>query len=190
MRDESPWMAASGTGERIDLSLAPRHLEPVMIEHVRACHFKKRPDEDGRRKLGCARCGKAKSDRAHMGQPPSINPLGSGDPMTYQAQKQRWQALLSELLAATDLPKGLAHVLVEGEATFPTRQRRDQGNHRFMLEKALGDALVDGGYLPDDAWEFFEFGGLSASYEKGVSATRLMIFPTLPESDSRAILRP
>lgn len=156
-------------------------IEPAMVEIVRACHFKRKPDEDGHRKLGCLRCGRPKSHRAHMGQPPSVNPLGSGNPAGYQAQKHQWQALLGDLLAASDLPKGLAHVLVEGEATFPTRQRRDQGNHRFMLEKALGDALVDGGWLEDDDWSRYEFGNLVASYEKGVSVTRLVLFPTLPD---------
>lgn len=161
---------------------ARAQAEPVHIEIVRQCHFKRRPDEDGRRKLGCARCGRPKHDRAHMGQPPSLNPLGSGDPTMYRAQKAQWQTLLAELLAATDLPKGLAHVLVEGEVTFPTRQRRDQGNFRFLIEKALGDALVDGGWLDDDDWTRYEFGGLAASYEKGVSATRLMLFPTMAPS--------
>jgi hypothetical protein len=65
---------------------------------------------------------------------------------------------------------------VEGQCTFPDRTRRDQGNHRFMLEKAMGDALVAGGWLEDDDWSRYEFGGLSAVYEKGVSRTRLMVF--------------
>jgi hypothetical protein len=177
---EPLWTAGGGTGERIDVSLAPARLEPVFIEHVRVCHFKRKPDEGGHRRLGCARCGKAKADRDHMGQPPSVNPLGSGDMRAYQAQKQQWESLLSDLLAASDLPKGLAHVLVEGEATFPTRAPRDQGNHRFMLEKALGDALERGGWIENDDWSRYEFGNLTASYEKGVSATRLVLFPTLP----------
>lgn len=168
-----------GTLQRL-VDQAKATLEPVMVEHVRLCHFKRRPDEDGHKKLGCARCGRPKADRSHMGQPPSVNPLGSGDMRAYQDQKKRWQSLLIDLLSATDLPRHLAHVLVEGEATFPTRQRRDQGNHRFMLEKALGDALVEGGWLADDDWTRFEFGNLVSSYEKGVSATRLILFPTLP----------
>jgi hypothetical protein len=68
-------------------------------------------------------------------------------------------------------------VLVEGECTFPDRHRRDQGNHRFMVEKAMGDALTTGGYLEDDDWSRYEFGGLAHRYEKGVSRTRLLVFP-------------
>lgn len=173
-------------GEMIDRAVSAARLEPVMIEHVRLCHFKRKPDEDGHKRLGCACCGKAKADRVHMGQPPSVNPLvsgvGSGNAQMYAAQKRQWEALLGDLLAASDLPKGLVHVLAEGEATFPTRQRRDQGNHRFMLEKALGDALTAGGYIEDDDWTRYEFGNLIASYEKDVSATRLVLFPTLPDS--------
>lgn len=162
--------------------LRPRP-EPVHIEIVRECHFKAKPPEkrQGRtvQPRGCAHCDRDKHDRAHAGQPPSLNPLGSGHPMLYQSLKARWQGWLGELLAATDLPKGLSYVLVEGEVTFPSRARRDQGNFRFMLEKALGDALVEGGWLEDDDWSHYEFGGLEARYEKGRSATRLMLFPTL-----------
>jgi hypothetical protein len=46
------------------------------------------------------------------------------------------------------------------------------------VEKALGDALVEGGWLEDDDWSRFEFGGLAAVYERGVSRTRIMVFPT------------
>ena len=167
---ESAFLLPAGRTDRI---------EPVFIEQVRQCAFKRKPDRDGHRKLGCARCGRPKSDRSHMGQPPSVNPLGSGDPRVYQAMKHQWQALLIDLLSATSLPRGLAHVLAEGEVTFPTRQRRDQGNFRFLLEKALGDALTEGKWLTDDHWGMYEFGNLTASYERGVSATRLALFPTL-----------
>jgi hypothetical protein len=61
---------------------------------------------------------------------------------------------------------------------FPDRRRRDQGNHRFIVEKALGDALVAGGWLPDDTWEHYEFGGLAMRVERGESWTRLMLFPS------------
>jgi hypothetical protein len=157
-------------------------FEPVMVEIVRECHFKaKAPEEvQGRtvKRRGCERCGRPKNAREHMGQPPSINPLGSGDPMAYQGLKQQWQSLILERLAASGLPKGLERVLVEGEVTFPTRAKRDQGNFRFLVEKALGDALVEGGWLADDDWDSYEFGNLTKSYEKGVSATRLILFPT------------
>ena len=64
---------------------------------------------------------------------------------------------------------------------FPTRVRRDQGNYRFILEKALGDALKEGGWLEDDNWALFEFGNLGYVYEKGRSWTEVVIFPSWPE---------
>jgi hypothetical protein len=69
---------------------------------------------------------------------------------------------------------------VEGEVTFPDTGRRDQGNYRVILEKALGDALVTGGWLRDDSWDHYEFGGLTMRVWPGESATRLMIFPMNP----------
>jgi hypothetical protein len=149
-----------------------RDLQPVMVEHTRDHAFVKQT------KRGCGECGKAKTDTCHHGAPPTLNALGSGNQFAFQAHKKAWQALLIDLVAETDLPHGLAAVLVEGEMTFPDRKRRDQGNHRFLIEKALGDALVEGGWLEDDDWSRFEFGGLAYRYEKGVSRTRLTIFPT------------
>jgi hypothetical protein len=134
-------------------------------------------------KRGCGaevqggRCGKAKTAILHAGAPPSMNLLGSGNQFAYQAHKSAWQEALIELLEEADLPRPVARIVAEGEVTFPDRRKRDQGNHRFFVEKALGDALVTGGWLEDDDWTRYEFGGLAAMYEKGVSRTRLMLFP-------------
>lgn len=144
-------------------------IEPVEIELERHHAYEKT-------RRGCAVCKEAKTHRDHLGAPPSMNVLGSGDQWTYRSMKTAWEELLTGALEASGLPKGLDHVLVEGQCTFPDNRRRDQGNHRFMLEKALGDALVAGGWLPDDSWGFYEFGGLAQTYEKGVSRTRLMVF--------------
>lgn len=174
----------------MSLDQEPSLAEPVTIEKVRECHFKAKGKEqvttkhrDGTvsvrmvKRQGCANCGRDKGDRVHMGQPPSINPLGSGDPMVYQGLKKSWQSLLIDLLRVTSLPGGLSHVAVEGEVTFPNRIKRDQGNFRFLIEKALGDALVEGGWLETDDWDHYEFGNLAYVYERGVSATRLFLFP-------------
>lgn len=168
-------MRVPTVGLQEQLLSEPREvLEPVELLLVRECHFKAK--SDGRR--GCERCERAKKDRAHMGAPPSLNLLGSGNPHAYQGLKQQWEGVLGELLLDSGLPKGVGHVLAEGEATFPDRGRRDQGNYRALLEKALGDVLVSGGWLEDDDWTRFEFGGLAYRYERGVSATRLMLFPS------------
>jgi hypothetical protein len=147
--------------------------EPVELVITRGCAFKKK--EDGKR--GCARCDGFKKDAIHLGAGPSVRMFGSGAQQVYQAVKHQWQDHLRALLEDTHLPRPCAHILVEGQMTFPDRGRRDQGNHRFIVEKALGDALVDGGWLEDDDWTRYEFGGLAYAYEKGVSQTRLMLFP-------------
>lgn len=98
--------------------------------------------------------------------------------------KQAWARCFDALLDEADLPRGLQRVTVEAEITFPTRAARDQDNHRGLLAKALGDALVEGGWLPADTFFpvcHFEFGNLTARYEKGVAKTRIMLFPLLAE---------
>jgi hypothetical protein len=167
-------------------------LEPVEIVLERHHAY----ESKGPRGRGCAVCNEAKTHPDHLGAPPSLQILGSGNEFVYQNHKKAWQQLLAERLEASGLSRGLAHVLVEGECTFPDRRKRDQGNHRFMLEKALGDALVSGspspgrdgrelgppvvgGWLADDTWEQYEFGGLASRYEKGVSRTRLLVFATV-----------
>jgi hypothetical protein len=145
--------------------------EPVMIEIVRHHAFVKQA------KRGCGVCGRAKTHIEHAGSPPSMNLLGSGNQFAYQAHKKAWQEALIDLLEQADFPRPLGRVLAEGEVTFPNRRKRDQGNHRFFVEKALGDALTAGGWLPDDDWARYEFGNLTASFEKDVSRTRLLLFP-------------
>jgi hypothetical protein len=109
--------------------------------------------------------------------PPSLNDVvGQGHWRRYHTVKKRWQAMLLEQLTAAEPPR-MRRVLVEGVVTFPDRRKHDQGNYRFVLEKALGDALQAGGYLHDDDWNSYEFGNLSADYEKGVRRTRLTLFP-------------
>jgi hypothetical protein len=179
-------------------------LEPVTIEQVRGCHFKAKPCAlcglpksnrahtpkksatcPGSWPRGCERCGANKSDPVHFGAPSSFNVWsGQGDngAMAYKGEKDKWQSILLNLLRASDLPTGLGGVYVEGEITFPEfREDRDQGNFRVMVEKALGDALQDGGYITNDNWTRYEFGQLSMRIAPGESATRLTIFPRWDE---------
>jgi hypothetical protein len=185
-------------------------LEPVVLEVVRECHFKQKPcalcgkakghanhtpkktatcrqasGKVGSWPRGCDRCGRNKGDRAHFGAPPSFNVMasgeGSGNAMVFMNMKQSWQAFFVELLQASGLPRGLERVYVEGEITFPDkRDDRDQGNFRVVIEKALGDALQEGGWLKRDSWDHYEFGQLTKREHPGESATRLMLFPVPP----------
>jgi hypothetical protein len=163
-------------------------LEPVVILIARECHFKKKPPhpETGKKQNGCLRCGNAKSWEGHLGVPPSLNVGGSGqNHFTYQNTKKAWQAIMEKKLAETGLPRGLGRITVEGEMCFGDRADRDQGNFRYLVEKALGDMLEDQGYLENDAWARYEFGNLKYRYEKGVAYTKLMLFPSWETPDLR-----
>ena len=143
------------------------------IVHLRDHPFEKRD------KRGCAECGRGKGNLVHVGTPPSHNLHGSASNIwSYQGIKRAWEEKLTELLLATGLPKGLGSVFVEGQMIFPDRRKRDQGNYRYMIEKALGDTFVQGGWLEDDDWVRYEFGRLRYAYLKGVSGTVLTVHPS------------
>lgn len=162
---------------------AGQTLDPVELMIERDHAFKKKdPDPDsGRKRVGCEVCGRAKRDIAHLGAPPSLNDGGSGmDRMAFYELKKTWQAALTSELDASGLPKGLAFVSVEGLIGFPTLAERDQGNYRWMIEKALGDALVEGGWLVSDCFfpvSRYEFCGLQAVHAPRRSWLRLLLFP-------------
>jgi hypothetical protein len=163
----------------------PGEPQPVELMHVRDHVFQKagRKKQKGER---CQQCGKAFSNILHHGYPPSLNLGGSGwNPHVYQGLKQAWQTRLMELLGDSGLPHDLEHVLVEGQICFPDRRTdRDQDNFKFLLSKAMGDALEVGGWLERDSWDHYEFGGLSKTYAAGEAWTRLVVFPTARMVDS------
>lgn len=171
-------------------------LEVFEVEQTRECHFKKKkPHEDGRRRLGCERCGKAKLDPCHLGTGGSFNAFGSGGgghagAGQWQGIKAQWEKVLDAKLREVGLPLGLGGVFVEGRMTFPDRAARDQGNFRVVLEKALGDVLQSGGWLEADDWTRYEFGGLAYAYVAGVSRTELRIYPRWPVDDGQVSLLP
>jgi hypothetical protein len=113
--------------------------------------------------------------------PPSLNQLGSGNRMKFWRIKKEWQARFLGALTAAELPHGLARVIVEGQITFPVSRRRDEGNFRFFLEKALGDTLTAGGWLTDDAADRYSFGALLFAHEPGISEIVLTLFAEWPE---------
>lgn len=158
-------------------------LEPVMLEVVRGCKFKRKDAEqmpNGKtvQRRGCAHCHGHKSDPVHLGSPPSFNAFGrSGDGFVYAGLKVQWSKVLLPRLEESGLPKGLRRVMVEGEVSFGDRIKRDQGNYRVLLEKVLGDVLQEGGWLEDDDWSSYEFGNLVRRDEPRLSRTRLMLFP-------------
>jgi hypothetical protein len=151
---------------------------PVEIVHRPHHSYKKGPK--GSR--GClavlengVACREAKSNPVH--HLPTMNETLTQGWQVYQGALKHWKPWLIGALEASGLPRGLESVLVEGMCCFPTKAHPDQGNHRAFIEKAMGDALQDGGWIPEDTWERYEFGNLAYRYEKGVRWTRLRVFP-------------
>jgi Holliday junction resolvase RusA-like endonuclease len=89
--------------------------------------------------------------------PPSINTNAVRSHWRgFHSAKKKWQADLEVLLLAARLPRPIpasGPVLVDVVLRFPDRRRRDSENFRPVLSKALGDALVNGGWLHDDTDE-------------------------------------
>lgn len=144
--------------------------------------FKVRKDpETGKRKPGCEVCGEGKLKPQHLGAPPSLNDGGSGmDRMAFQSLKKAWMAKILDALDASPLPLDLEGVSVEALCGFPCLTRRDGGNYRWMVEKALGDALEDGGYIERDTFypvDRYSFDGIQAVHTPGRSWIRLLIMP-------------
>lgn len=92
--------------------------------------------------------------------------------------KRALQRDLTDLLAAAGVPRPIPgdRVRATADVLMPTARRRDEGNYRTALEKALGDALGPPvqsaeeraygippaeGYLPDDTPEHFTFGAVT-----------------------------
>ena len=92
--------------------------------------------------------------------PPSLNAMGSGNRFAYQRNKKRWGGIFEGELMVARLPRSLVRVEAAATITFTQRRGRDEGNFRFFIEKALGDALQNGGWLPNDTPEHYRFGAV------------------------------
>lgn len=155
----------------------------VTVRHVRDHRFVKKPIPEGKERPspGCADCNGAKAAMQHVGTPPSFNALARvKNPHVYRNWKEHWSPRVCQLLEEAELPRPLERVHAVGLLCFPDRAHRDQGNFRVLLEKVLGDVLVEGGWLDDDTWDYYEFGALRRTYEKGVAWTEIELAYVLP----------
>lgn len=91
--------------------------------------------------------------------PPSFNAIGLRSHWAVgRNEKLKWQGWLSIALMEQKVPRRLKSVSAAATLRFKQRRRRDEGNFRVLLEKALGDALVEGGWLADDTSDLYRFG--------------------------------
>jgi hypothetical protein len=74
--------------------------------------------------------------------PPSLNQIGYRSHWAVgRKAKQQWEQWLSIALMEQKVPRGLASVQARATIRFKQKRRRDEGNFRALLEKALGDVL-------------------------------------------------
>jgi hypothetical protein len=69
------------------------------------------------------------------------------------------------------VPRGLQSVTATATLHFKQRRRRDEGNFRTIIEKSLGDALVNGGWLSDDTPEHYRFGAVDLEAPAPLAST-------------------
>lgn len=104
---------------------------------------------------------------ASMNKAPAAGSRGAR--MARHKAKRGLEADLARLLLAADVPRPIPgdRVRATAELLFPAVRRRDEGNYRTALEKALGDALAPHDtaspfrWLSDDTPEHFTFGAVT-----------------------------
>lgn len=95
------------------------------------------------------------------GVPTSFNEVGLRSHWSVgRTQKLKWEEWISYALMAQRVPKGLQKVNATATIAFQYRRKRDEGNFRPLIEKALGDVLQSGGWLPDDDPRYYSFGAV------------------------------
>lgn len=94
------------------------------------------------------------------GTPPSYNVTAHAHWWKVRCHKQQWQQFCGIALMEQAVPRGLEVVSASAELHFKQRRRRDEDNFKVVISKALGDALVEGGWLDDDTADRFSFGAV------------------------------
>lgn len=118
--------------------------------------------------------------------PPSVNTYAHAHWRRYHGIKKTWQATFAEELMVLRRELGRAsRVHATASLRFPQRRRRDEGNYRAALEKALGDALVQGGYLSDDTPDQFTFGAVTFEEDRGGNRTTVTLRWTKEEANDQ-----
>jgi hypothetical protein len=108
--------------------------------------------------------------------PDSFNRTAYAHWTKQRESKQNLQRDMELMLMGLQMPRPLpGPVVAFATLIVPVRRRRDEGNFRTPLEKALGDALVNGGWLHDDTPELFRFGSVAFVHVPGKAETRITV---------------
>lgn len=108
--------------------------------------------------------------------PPSLNVVGARQGgVAFARQKKRWQDIFEGLLMQTGFPRDWDEIVCSAELTFPDKRTRDEGNFRVMIEKAMGDALVNGGWIEDDDYEHYRFERVKFRQQPGKKQTIILL---------------
>jgi hypothetical protein len=87
---------------------------------------------------------------------------------TTRRNKQQWMDDFFIALLEAKVPKDIRRAHATAVIRLPKNRRRDEGNFRDVLEKALGDALQLQ-WLDDDTPDYFTFGAVT--FEQGAAQT-------------------
>jgi hypothetical protein len=110
--------------------------------------------------------------------PPSMNDNEIRSHWTgFQRHKKSWQTEIEQLLMLSGLRRGWSRAIAGAKMSFPrSAARRDSGNFANVVEKALGDALANGRWIPDDDAGRYLFVGVEFNKERDYSSTELVVF--------------
>jgi hypothetical protein len=115
-----------------------------------------------------------KTKFSHNDVPPSFNKSGGrGHWRSFHGYKRKWQMIFEVKMMGALPRKRYKRVVATAHLRFQTKRTRDEGNYRTILEKSLGDALVNGGWLQDDDTERFVFQHVVIDKETGTSQTTI-----------------
>jgi hypothetical protein len=70
-------------------------------------------------------------------------------------EKKRWENIWLQVFMQAEVPRRMSRCDADVKLEFRTGRRRDVENYRAAFVKPFADALVYGGYIPDDSEDFF-----------------------------------
>lgn len=107
--------------------------------------YRRSPDHEGRQGVTVLR----------VDNPPSLNQILNRHWRVASREKKRLEAALeAELSRARAKPQD-GKLVATIDFVFPTNRRRDEGNYRAPIEKALGDVIQRVGLIEDDTHDRF-----------------------------------